>query len=1012
MTRAQRKQQQEHQLADVSTSIEAASPTEEEHTTGVEEDALEEDALEEDGTPDRETLPEGQTGGDEEEGLELAGLMEEGGPVNDVTRATPADIRKWQQQDPSLQTVREKAEPNEEACEERVYFFYRQEMLYRKWSPREADGGDVRTCVQLVLPRKCLPAVLKLAHDVPTAGHLGITKTKDRILQRYYWPGVFRDVAQYCRTCEVCQRSQLKHPAKAPMMPMPLIKTPFKRIAMDIVGPLARTKRGHRFILTIVDYATRYPEAIALSSTEAPNIARELVHLFARVGVPEEILTDQGTNFMSTLLQEVYRLLHVKRIRTTPYHPQTDGLVERFNGTIKSMLRKFVSRNQKDWDEYLPYLLFAYREVPQESTGFSPFELLYGRRVRGPLDVLKEAWTEETISDAPVATYVVEMRDRLEKMSELVEISLRESQSRQKDYYDRKTQRRSFMEGEQVLVLLPKKENRLKLEWTGPYRISKVVTDVDYEVETPGRRKEKKVYHVNLLKKWFPADATRLALTANVEQEQDGEHMLGEDFPSTGVEDTDQASQWMDVTVELTEPRRLELMSLAEEFPEVFSMKPGRTGVAQHSVHVDTPPIRQQPYRIPYSRREVVRKELDEMLKAGVIKPSKSPWASPIVLVEKKDGTIRFCVDYRKVNKVSKFDAYPMPRVEEIFESIGPAKVISTLDLAKGYWQIPMAPESMEKTAFATPFGLYEFEVMPFGLHNAPATFQRTMNYVLQDCQGFAKAYIDDVVVYSESWEEHLEHLSQVFDRMKKAGLTLKLKKCRFGAKKTGYLGHIIGEGHVEPDPAKIKAIKKYPVPTTKKEVRAWLGLTGYYRRFVPDYATVAAPLTGLLKKGLPDKVKWTPQTEDARSWSGAQPGGRRWIGAPGHLCQPKVASPRDKVLRNRERMSGHCVGPQMFPHLPLRDEFHRRNRSPPIGMAAQDEECQCTPDAMDTHAAALSVHDRTPEGKPKRQCRWTVPWTMEQRRGRQPSSLIIVLRREECGEVTRETAYSRMTEQ
>ena len=248
---------------------------------------------------------------------------------------------------------------------------------------------------------------------------------------------------------------------------------------------------------------------------------------------------------------------------------------------------------------------------------------------------------------------------------------------------------------------------------------------------------------------------TRLALTASLEEEEDdGEDIQVEGFPPAGIEDEAVEDHWVDVTSDLTEQQCLDLMALAREFPEVFASKPGRTDVIQHTIHVwDTPPIRHA-YRIPYSRSEVVRKELDAMLEAGVIRPS-SPWASPIVLVEKKDGSIRFCVDFRKVNKVSKFDAYPMPRTE-IFESVGPAKVISTLDLAKGYWQIPMAPESREKTAFTTPFGLYEFEVMPFGLHNAPATFQRTMNHVLQDCQEFSCAYIDDVIIFSESWEEHL----------------------------------------------------------------------------------------------------------------------------------------------------------------------------------------------------------------------------------------------------------------
>lgn len=222
------------------------------------------------------------------------------------------------------------------------------------------------------------------------ARHLGITKTKDRILQRYYWPGIFTEVARYCKSCEICQKSQPRRPARAEMVPMPLVPQPFHRVAMDVVGPLPRSKRGNRFILTFYDCASRYPEAVALPSVETPRVARELVTIFSRLGISEQILTDQSTNFMSATLEEVYRLLQVERIRTSPYHPQTDGLVERFNATLKSMLKKLVGR-KKDWDEYLPYLLFAYREVPQESTGFSPFKLLFGRRVRGPIDILKGA---------------------------------------------------------------------------------------------------------------------------------------------------------------------------------------------------------------------------------------------------------------------------------------------------------------------------------------------------------------------------------------------------------------------------------------------------------------------------------------------------------------------------------------------------------------------------------------------------------------------------------------------
>ena len=203
---------------------------------------------------------------------------------------------------------------------------------------------------------------------------------------------------------------------------------------MDIVGPLERTPSGHRFILVICDYASRYPEAFPLRNITASAIARALLQLISRVGIPNEILTDQGTAFLSKTLKQVYGLLGIRGIRTTPYHPQTDGLVERYNRTLKSMLKKFVSANGKDWDQWLPYLLFAYREVPQASTGFSPFELLYGRQVRGPLDLLREAWGNPRPTETnSILAYVLKMRDKMEEMASLVEDNMHQAQQRSEE---------------------------------------------------------------------------------------------------------------------------------------------------------------------------------------------------------------------------------------------------------------------------------------------------------------------------------------------------------------------------------------------------------------------------------------------------------------------------------------------------------------------------------------------------------------------------------------------------
>ena len=235
-----------------------------------------------------------------------------------------SEVQQLQERDDTLAEVRR-------ACQESTArrgkeFLWRDGLLYCRSSSEKNSEGE-----QIVLPQKCRKAVLHIAHTIPTAGHLGRKKTTNRILRRFYWPTVFQDVADFCRSCQNCQKSTHRKTSRAPMISMPIIGEPFERMAMDIVGPLPRSRSGCRYILVLCDYATRYPEAIALKSIDAETIAEELIKIFARVGIPKEILTDQGANFTSQLLGEMYRLLHVKALRTTPYHPQTDGLVERFN---------------------------------------------------------------------------------------------------------------------------------------------------------------------------------------------------------------------------------------------------------------------------------------------------------------------------------------------------------------------------------------------------------------------------------------------------------------------------------------------------------------------------------------------------------------------------------------------------------------------------------------------------------------------------------------------------------
>ena len=248
------------------------------------------------------------------------------------------------------------------------------------------------------------------------------------------------------------------------------------------------------------------------------------------------------------------------------------------------------------------------------------------------------------------------------------------------------------------------------------------------------------------------------------------------------------------------------------------------------------------------------------MERKGIIERSSSEWAFPIVLVKKKDGSLRMCVDYRRLNAISHADAYPMPRVDDVIDALGKAKCITTLDLARGYWQVPVQEESRPLTAFATPYGLFQFRVMLFGLHGAPATFQRMMDRLLAECTGYAAAYLNDVVIYSTDWQEHIRHITDVLQRLRKAGLTIRPKKCQFGS----YLKHVVGNGEVRPEESKPQAVRDFPTPTTKKRVRAFLGLTGYYRKFIPNYLDTATPFSELTRKAEPSRVRWSEECERA----------------------------------------------------------------------------------------------------------------------------------------------------
>ena len=380
----------------------------------------------------------------------------------------------------------------------------------------------------IVLPRSLRNGALRLLHNVKFSGHLGVHKTSQRVRERYYWVGMTVDIREWVTNCNNCQKKQQPKKSKRAPMKQYNVGAPLERLAIDILGPLPESIKGNKYIVCIGDYFTKWVSGIAIPDQEANTVAEALIeNVFCIFGLPRQLHSDQGRNFESQLFQEACKLLDIEKTRTTGYRPQSDGMIERFMRTVASMLRNYVDKRQDDWDSHLPYVLLAYNTAEHESTGYSPFEMVFGRCARLPVELVYGSPPTNTY-DTP-NEYVNELKDHLESVHKMPRENLQISSDKHKRLYDTKSDpnRYKFQKDDLVWYYNDARKPgvcpKLTQNWHGPYQVTEVITDILYRIvpvnPQRGTRSRSLVVHIDKLKGYRVDNQTTCRTPLQVESE-------------------------------------------------------------------------------------------------------------------------------------------------------------------------------------------------------------------------------------------------------------------------------------------------------------------------------------------------------------------------------------------------------------------------------------------------------------------------------------------------------------
>jgi len=532
-------------------------------------------------------------------------------------------------------------------------------------------------------------------------------------------------------------------------------------------------------------------------------------------------VSDNGAQFVGRAFTKWLIQNGINHVKSSPYHPQGNGVVERLHRTLGAIISKTTGA-KGNWAAVVPRALYFMRTVPSEATGLSPFLAKQGWEPTTPLGLLYEAWLDEELEGMELVDFVTENSERIEYLRESSSLKLREMGGERKKRWDGKAKAREFKGDEEVLMRKPGLCGKLESSWSGPYTIVRKNSPLSYCIDV-GDRTIPSV-HISLLKKYTrETEVATIARATTVRAEDKEGDEISECYAEVKVSGSEEVSK----------EQKEQLEVVLERYKGTLTKEPGLTNLAVFSIDTGThTPIHQRPYSTPAHFRTSIDTELDWLLEKGFIRPSSSPWASPIVAVKKPDGSARLCIDYKRLNAATVDQPFYMPRVEEVLEGVSQARWISKLDLSKGYYQVQVAPGDIQKTSFVCHRGQYEFLRMPFGVKNAPAIFQTIMQDIFSEHSN-CTPYMDDLVIFSDTWEDHLVHIDSALHTLEKAGLTANPSKCVWGGTCIEFLGHLVGGGKMALPAHRAEAFTRYSLPTTKKGLRSFLGAVSFYRRYI-----------------------------------------------------------------------------------------------------------------------------------------------------------------------------------